>query len=95
MSQFVQRRDIDFLLHEVFDLEALLSAPRYRAHDRESISAMLDSAETLARKHFLPIAALLDANEPKFVEGRVEIPCGGEGRLAGACRGGLFRARLR
>jgi hypothetical protein len=51
MSQFVQRRDIDFLLHEVFDLETLFGAPRYRAHDRESISAMLDSAETLARKH--------------------------------------------
>ncbi len=90
MSQFVQRRDIDFLLHEVFDLETLLSAPRYRAHDRESISAMLDSAETLARKHFLPIAALLDANEPKFVEGRVEIPPEARAALRAHAEAGFF-----
>ena len=90
MSQFVQRRDIDFLLHEVFDLETLLCAPRYRAHDRESISAMLDSAETLARKHFLPIAALLDANEPKFVEGRVEIPSEAKAALRAHAEAGFF-----
>ena len=90
MSQFVQRRDIDFLLHEVFDLETLLSAPRYRAHDRELISAMLDSAETLARKHFLPIAALLDANEPKFVEGRVEIPSEARAALRAHAEAGFF-----
>ena len=90
MSQFVQRRDIDFLLHEVFDLETLLSAPRYRAHDRESISAMLDSAENLARKHFLPIAALLDANEPKFVEGRVEIAAEARDALRAHAEAGFF-----
>ena len=90
MSQFVQRRDIDFLLYEVFDLETLLSAPRYRAHDRESISAMLDSAENLARKHFLPIAALLDANEPKFVEGRVEIAAEARDALRAHAEAGFF-----
>jgi alkylation response protein AidB-like acyl-CoA dehydrogenase len=90
MSQFVQRRDIDFLLHEVFDLETLLDAPRYRAHDRESISAMLDSAEAVARKHFLPIAGLLDANEPKFVEGRVEIPSEARAALRAHAEAGFF-----
>ena len=34
---------------------------------------MLDSAEAIAEKHFQPIAAKLDANEPKVVNGRVEI----------------------
>jgi alkylation response protein AidB-like acyl-CoA dehydrogenase len=90
MSQFVQRRDIDFLLHEVFDLKTLLDAPRYRAHDRESISAMLDSAEAVARKHFLPIAGLLDANEPKFVEGRVEIPSEARAALRAHAEAGFF-----
>jgi alkylation response protein AidB-like acyl-CoA dehydrogenase len=90
MSQFVQRRDIDFLLHEVFDLETLFDAPRYRAHDRESISAMLESAETLAGKHFLPIAGLLDTDEPKFVEGRVEIPSEARAALRAHAEAGFF-----
>jgi butyryl-CoA dehydrogenase len=51
---------------------------------------MLDSAETLARKHFLLIAALLDANEPKFVEGRVEIPGEAKAALRAQAEAGFF-----
>ena len=51
---------------------------------------MLDSAENLARKHFLPIAALLDANEPKFVEGRVEIAAEARDALRAHAEAGFF-----
>jgi butyryl-CoA dehydrogenase len=73
LSHFVHRRDINFLLYEMLNLGSLLEAPLFAAHDRESLEAMLDSAQSIAERHFQPIAAALDANEPRFVDGRVEI----------------------
>lgn len=73
MSEFVQRRDIDFLLYEMLDLGSLLDTPHFSAHDRETIGAMFDSAQSIAERYFHPIAASLDANEPRFIDGRVEI----------------------
>lgn len=71
MSAIVNRRDVDFMLYEMFDLEALFAAPRYAAWDRDTISAVLDTAQTIAETKYLPIAALVDANEPLFVDGKV------------------------
>jgi hypothetical protein len=51
---------------------------------------MLESAETLAGKHFLPIAGLLDTDEPKFVEGRVEIPSEARAALRAHAEAGFF-----
>ena len=73
MSEFVDRRNLDFVLFEMLDLDTLLTTPRYEEHDRESITAMLDVVEGIAETNFLPFAAKLDANEPKFVDGKVEI----------------------
>lgn len=90
MSDFVHRRNIDFLLFELLALEGLLEAPRFRSHDRQSISGMLDSAESVARRYFLPIAAALDANEPKFVGGKVEIPLAASEALKAQAEAGFF-----
>ncbi len=43
MSMIVNRRDLDFLLYEVLDLDALLQAPRYEAYDRETVDAIFDT----------------------------------------------------
>ena len=92
MSLIVQRRDIDFLLYEMFDLEGLLADPRYAAHDRQSIAAMLDVAETIAERHYLPSAAKLDANEPAFVDGKVDIIPEVSEALAAYAEAGFFAA---
>lgn len=72
MSKIVNRRDIDFLLYEVFQLNELLNKPQYEEYDRESIEAILDLSQSLAEEVFEPFAAKLDANEPEFVDGKVE-----------------------
>ena len=72
MSMIVNRRDLEFLLYEVLDLEGLLQTERYDEYDREAIDAILDLSQSLAEEEFLPFAAKLDANEPKFVDGGVE-----------------------
>ncbi len=73
MSMIVNRRDLDFLMYEVFDLDRLLTTDRYGDYDREVVTAVLDTAQTIAEDKFLPCAAKLDANEPQFDGTQVQI----------------------
>ena len=70
----VDRRELDFVLFELLDVERLLRHPRFHAYDRGAIRQMLDVAQKIAEQKFLPIAAEVDANEPVIVDGRVEVP---------------------
>ena len=73
MSTIVNRRDLDFLLYETLDIESLFKHERYADYDRESIDAMIDLAQNMAEQQFQPFASHLDQNEPKYVDGKVEI----------------------
>lgn len=90
MSLIVDRRNIDFLLYEFLEVETLFATERYAAHDRAGVTAMLDSAEAIAGKHFQPIAAKLDAHEPKAVDGKVEIIPGVKEALEAFAEAGFF-----
>jgi len=46
----INRRDIDFLLHEWLDIKALLKRPRFESHTPESIDAILTLAQDLAER---------------------------------------------
>ncbi len=92
MSMIVNRRDVDFLLYEVLDTNALLAAPRYEAYDREAITAVLDTAQTVAEEKYLPCAAKLDANEPKFENGTVSMIPEVREALDAFTEAGLFSA---
>jgi butyryl-CoA dehydrogenase len=72
MSMIVNRRDLDFILYETLGLDKILESDRYADYDRESLDAIMDLCQTIAEDQFLPCAAKLDANEPKFVDGKVE-----------------------
>ncbi len=72
MSMIVNRRDLDFVLYETLGLDKILESDRYADYDRESLNAIMDLCQTIAEDQFLPCAAKLDANEPKFVDGKVE-----------------------
>ncbi len=72
-SLILSRRDLDFLLHEWLDVEGLVKRPRYAEHSRETFDAVLDLAEQIATEHFAPHNRTADENEPRFVDGRVEL----------------------
>jgi butyryl-CoA dehydrogenase len=72
MSMIVNRRDLDFVLYETLGLHKILKSERYADYDRESLDAMLDLCQTIAEDQFLTCASKLDANEPQFVDGKVE-----------------------
>jgi alkylation response protein AidB-like acyl-CoA dehydrogenase len=69
----IDRTDLAFQLHEMLDVESLAGTRRYADWDHEAADAALDAAERIAIDHFLPHAAHLDANEPKFVDGRAVV----------------------
>ncbi len=92
MSQIVNRRDTAFLLYEMFDLEALLQKPRYVAFDRDAVEGILDLAQAIAEQRYLPFAAELDANEPRFVDGQAEVLPKVGAALQAYADAGLFAA---
>ncbi|MDT0633750.1 acyl-CoA dehydrogenase [Spectribacter hydrogenoxidans] len=73
MSHLINRRDLDFLLHEWLDVATLCERPRFAGHDRETFDAVVEAAHTLAVEQFAAHAAKLDANEPTFDGERVNI----------------------
>lgn len=73
MSTIVNRRDLDFIMYEALQLEELFESERYGEYDREAIDAILDLAQSLAEEKFQPFASHLDQNEPKYVDGKVEL----------------------
>ncbi|WP_448626660.1 acyl-CoA dehydrogenase [Geodermatophilus sp. URMC 64] len=72
-SLILSRRDLEFLLHEWLDVESLTKRPRYAEHSRETFDAVLELAEEIATEHFAPHNRTADENEPRFVDGKVEM----------------------
>jgi butyryl-CoA dehydrogenase len=72
-SLLLSRRDLDFLLHEWLDVEALTRRERYAAHDRATFDAVLDLAEQVATRHFAPHNRRNDDEEPTFDGTRVHL----------------------
>ena len=43
MSLLLNPRDVEFVLYELLDTEALVQTERYAAHDRETFNGILDA----------------------------------------------------
>ncbi|MGY1617174.1 acyl-CoA dehydrogenase [Geodermatophilus sp. SYSU D00691] len=72
-SLILSARDLDFLLYEWLEVETLAKRPRYAEHSRETFDAVLELAEQIATEHFAPHNRKADENEPRFVDGKVEL----------------------
>ena len=76
-STILSRRDLDFLLYEWLDVEALTSRERFSAHSRETFDAVLELSADIAMKCFAPANKIGDANEPYIGDdGKVVLPEG-------------------
>lgn len=90
MSMITNRRDLDFLLFEVHRVDALFSADRFRHLDRATLKSILDTAEALAEDTYLPLAGVMDRQEPVFENGVVRLPDGVAEALRAYADAGLF-----
>ena len=90
MPMIVDRRDLDFVLYELLDVERVLRHPRFHAYDRDAIGQMLDVGQKIAEHKFLPHAAEVDANEPVVVDGKVKLPAATGAALRDYAQAGFF-----
>ncbi len=65
-APLLSRRDLEFYLYELFEVETLASRERYADHNRESFNAAMDIAEKVAEEYFVPIRAKVDMNQPDW-----------------------------
>ncbi len=82
-AAIINRRDIDFLLREWLNVNALLARPRFASHSADSIDAILTLAQDLAERELAPLLRISDLNEPSIDEagGVIVLPA-----VAGAVR---------
>jgi len=62
----VNRKDLDFLLYDVFQAEALTELPYYQEHDRTTFDGVINTAHRIAEDLFLPHNQKGDEHEPQF-----------------------------
>lgn len=72
-SLILSRRDLDFLLHEWLDVDALTQRTRFAEHNRETFDAVLDVCEQIATEQFATHNKKADQNEPHFDGERVNL----------------------
>jgi alkylation response protein AidB-like acyl-CoA dehydrogenase len=68
------RRDIDFVLYEQFDTEAVIEQDRYKGFNRKMFDLILKEARNFAAKEILPTYAEGDRNGARFEDGTVKAP---------------------
>jgi butyryl-CoA dehydrogenase len=72
-DKLASKRNLEFLLYEVFDAESLTRHPYYREHNREIFDMILETAFKLARALLLPRFGEMDKVPPELVNGEVRV----------------------
>jgi alkylation response protein AidB-like acyl-CoA dehydrogenase len=65
-SKLLSRRDLDFVLYELLDAQALTARRRFADHSRDTFEAALDLSERVAADFFAPHNRKSDDHEPTF-----------------------------
>ncbi|MEX0606216.1 MAG: acyl-CoA dehydrogenase [Marinobacter sp.] len=69
----IDRRDLAFQLYEVLDTHTLTERERFNEHSRDTFDAVIETADRIARDKFANHNSAADKDEPKFVNGQVEM----------------------
>ena len=91
-NKLINRRDLDFVLYELLDVEQLTTRPRFAEHGRETFDAAIDTALKIAAEHFAPHNRKADENEPTFDGSRVHMIPEVKAALKVFCEAGLMAA---
>ena len=73
MTDPLPLRDLTFLLEDVLGLSSVLEHAPYADHDMEGLRSMLEMAREMALDVFEPVAAAMDAEEPRLIDGEVHV----------------------
>ena len=70
---FFSKRDLQFNLYQLLNVEQLAKYPYFQDHNRESFDMVLDAAEQIADKMLRPLLTEMDRNEPQLVDGKIRV----------------------
>jgi alkylation response protein AidB-like acyl-CoA dehydrogenase len=73
-QQIADRRDIDFVLHEMFNAEALSRHETFAEFNRKAMDLIINEARILAIKEILPTQVIGDREGVRFEGGQVTVP---------------------
>jgi alkylation response protein AidB-like acyl-CoA dehydrogenase len=73
-QQIADRRDIDFVLHEMLDVEQFSKSEKYAEFSKKTVDLIVSEARNLAVKEILPTRKESDEIGCKFENGKVTVP---------------------
>lgn len=76
MAEFFSKRDLQFNLYELLQVEQLPHYEYFQDHSRESFDMILNAAEQIADKLLHPLLTDMDRQEPQLVEGKIRVHAG-------------------
>ncbi|HWQ76594.1 MAG TPA: acyl-CoA dehydrogenase [Syntrophomonas sp.] len=72
-EKFASRRNIDFMINEVFDVASLNRFPYFEDHDEETFKMILDTALKISTEMMFPYFKEMDTNPPYWEDGKVHV----------------------
>ncbi|OHD66883.1 MAG: acyl-CoA dehydrogenase [Spirochaetes bacterium RBG_13_51_14] len=72
-ERFVSKKNISFLLYDVFDVESLTRYPYFSDHGRETFDMVIDTALKIATDQMHPVFMEMDRQEPQYNNGTVSV----------------------
>jgi len=73
MATYFSKRNLQFLLHEVFEAEQLTQYDYFSGHDKETFNMVLDSVTHIADTLMFPYLKEVDKNQPDLKNGQVTV----------------------
>lgn len=89
---YYSKRNHSFLAYEVLDVLQLTKHPYFSAHDRETMDAVLETAETIAEKIIRPAFVDSDRKAPELEDGNVKVHPALHDYYKAYCESGLMAA---
>ncbi|HEX7667667.1 MAG TPA: acyl-CoA dehydrogenase family protein, partial [Polyangiaceae bacterium] len=71
MNRLIDDELVSFLLHDVLDVASLTALPRFAAHSPEGFDMAVQSAARFAREVMAPTVRAMEADPPRFEDGRI------------------------
>ncbi|MGE5543592.1 MAG: acyl-CoA dehydrogenase, partial [Bacillota bacterium] len=72
-EQFASKRNIKFMLYEVFNAEELTQYEYFQDHSRETFDMIIDTMWKIGTDFLYPLFQELDKNPPQFVDGQAKV----------------------
>ena len=72
-KKYVSKRNLEFMLHEVFDIVSLTQYPYYETHNKKLFDMTLDAALKLAKDLLYPNFEEMDRKAPFLENGKVRV----------------------